>query len=260
MATTTETRGLYVYGVTLAEVPCAADTLDVGRLRAVVSEQPLDRYEPEAVDAAIREPGQLEEWLRDHEAVVQAVQDAGPVAPFRFGTIFRTEAELRSALARAEDALVARLEELRGASEWGVKAWVDDGVLRGWFEAHDEEARRARMELDATAEPGRRYLQEKKLRRLADAEAAGLALERAHAAHEELAAEAREATVDRPSGLDARTERRPLLRASYLVADDRLGPFEHLLEELQGRDAELGIEYTLSGPWPPYSFVDVELA
>lgn len=259
-ATKTEARGLYVYGVTLTDVPCEGTTVDVGRLRAVVSEEPLDRYAPEAIETAVREPGWLEQRLRAHDATLEAVHAAGAVAPFRFGTIFHSEEELRSALARSEEQLSQRLEELRGASEWGVKAWVDDDVLRSWIEQHDEEARRGRVELDAAGEPGRRYLLEKKLGRRAAEQAKELALDRAHSAHAALAAEVREARADRPSGLDSPDRRRPVLRASYLVAHDAPEPFRRTLAEVQERDAELGIGYALSGPWPPYSFVDGELS
>ncbi len=260
MATGTEARGLYVYGVTLAGVACDAGTVDVGRLRAVIGEEPLERYEPAVIEAAVREPGWLEERLRAHEAVLEAVHAAGPVAPFRFGTIFRSEPELRAALARAEERLAARLEELRGASECGVKAWADDAALRRWLERHDEDARLARSELDAAAEGGRRYLLEKKLRRRTEVQAGELAFDRAREAHAALAASAREAKIERPSGLDEQADRRPVLRGSYLVAAEQLAPFEQVLAELQGRDEDVGLDYALSGPWPPYSFVEVELA
>lgn len=258
-ATATEARGLYVYGVTLANVDCGTETVDVGRLRAVVSEEPLERYEPAALEAALRGPGWLEGRLRAHDAVLAEVQAAGPVAPFRFGTIFRTETELREALSTAEPRLVERLGELRGASEWGVKAWVDDETLRRWFERHDDEARRGRTELDATAGTGRGYLLEKRLRRHVGAAATELALSRVHDAHIRLANHAREVTLDRPSGLDEKTDRRLLIRAAYLVPDQGLTSFEHVLGELRQRDAEVGLEYVLGGPWPPYSFVGTEL-
>jgi len=259
-ATATEARGLYVYGVTLADVQCEGRTVDVGRLRAVVSEEPLAQYEPEAVEAALRAPGWLEQRLRAHEAVLESVLAAGPVAPFRFGTIFRTEQELRAALSRAEQDLAERLDELRGAAEWGVKAWVDDGVLFRWLEEHDDRTRQERSALDDATETGRRYLLEKRLRRRLESDASELALDRAHAAHASLAATAREASAERPSGLDERAGKRPVLRASYLVAGDGLAAFQRAVAAARERDAELGLEYVLSGPWPPYSFVDAQLA
>jgi hypothetical protein len=258
-AAATEALGLYVYGVTLAGVPCACRTVDQGRLRAVVGDEPLDRYTPEAIETSLQDPNWLEERLREHEAVLEAVQSAGPVAPFRFGTVFRTEEDLRERLAAVEEQLADRLEELRGAAEWGVKAWVDEDVLRGRLEEEDPELRRGRQELDTAGTAGRRYLLEKKHRRRLDEEAAELAYERACAAHAAIAAEAREARVDRPSGLDELSKRRAVLRASYLVDDACLDGFRTTVEQAGARDAEIGLGYTVSGPWPPYSFVELQL-
>jgi hypothetical protein len=259
-AAATDATGVYVYGVTLADVECAADTVDEGALRAVVSIEPLAGYAPEAVEAALREePDWLEQRLRAHEAVLEQVLAAGPVAPFRFGTIFRSEDELRGALARAQESLSARLRQLRGTAEWGVKAWADDGDLRRWVERHDAHAARERADLDAAPE-GRRYLLEKRLRRRLDADATELAFVRAQEAHAVLSAVAEESSVERPSGLDEQPGKRLVLRAAYLVADDRLSELERALAEVRGRGAELGVDYVLSGPWPAYSFVDPGLA
>jgi len=243
-----EATGVYVYGVTLVDVPCDRPTVDVGELRAIVAEEPLEQYEPKALETALTDPGWLETRLREHESVLEAVLAQGPVAPFRFGTIFRTESDLRGELARVKTRLTARLEELRGTAEWGVKAWVDDEVLY-------ESVGQKDVGLEGLPE-GRRYLLEKRLRRQTQAEANDLALDRAHDAHAQLASLAVEARVEGPSGLDERTGLRLLLRSAYLLDDDRRPELEHLLDELGARDAGLGLEYALSGPWPPYTFVD----
>jgi hypothetical protein len=251
-AAATEATGLYVYGVTLVGVPCDGATVDEGRLRAIVAEEPLAQFEPEALEAAAADPAWLETRLRSHEEVLEAVLASGPVAPFRFGTIFRSEADLRAALARAQDRLATRLEELRGTAEWGVKAWVDEEALHSSLGRADDG-------LEGMSE-GRRYLLAKRLRRQSEAEANELAFSRANDAHVQLSTHAVEARLEAPSGLDERTGRRLLLRASYLLADDRRPEVERLLDELRQRDAELGLDYVLSGPWPPYGFVDAALA
>ncbi len=249
--------GLYVYGITFVDVDCPSGVVDHGRLRAVVRPEALDQYEPKALEAALHDRSWLEEQLRGHEAVLSQVLAGGPVVPFRFGTIFRTEAELRETMEASEQKLVERLEELRGTAEWGVKTWVDGAVLRRWLEEHDEQARALRTELDATdPASGRRYLVEKKVERHIDSEASSLALERAHATHALLAEEARESSADRPSGFDERGAQYPVLRAAYLIEDARREEFELALAAAQHEDGVFGLEYVLSGPWPPYNFVD----
>jgi hypothetical protein len=252
-----EALGIYVFGITLVDVECPADVVDQGRVRAVVRSERLEQYEPEALEARLRDDRSwLEQQLRDHDAVLSAVQAAGPLVPFRFGTIFRSEAELRAMLAASEEQFARRLEDLRGTAEWGVKTWVEGLRLRRWLEEHDEYARSLRAELDATEASGRRYLLEKRLHRHVANEAGALALERAHETHATLAEHARESSTDRPSGYDDGGEQYPILRAAYLLAEDRREAFEHTLEAARRRDAGLGLDYVLSGPWPPYNFVD----
>jgi hypothetical protein len=250
-APASEATGVYLYGVTLVDVPCDGATVDEGGLRAIVAEEPLEQYAPEAIEAALSDPGWLETRLRRHEEVLEAVLARGPVAPFRFGTIFRTEADLREALSGAEARLTARLEELRGTAEWGVKAWVDGEALSASLERPVDHL--------AGMPEGRRYLLAKRLRRQTEAEANELALGRAHDAHARIAELAVEARIEGPSGLDERTGHRLLLRAAYLFRDDSRPELERLLDELRERDAELGVDYVLSGPWPPYNFVDPAL-
>ena len=49
-----------------------------------------------------------------------------------------------------------------------------------------------------------------------------------------------------------------VLNASYLVPDERLDEFRGLVADLEGRYREAGLELELTGPWPPYHFVDLE--
>lgn len=252
-----ETVGLYVYGITFADVDCPCEFVDHGRLRVVVRPEALDQFEPEALEAALRDRSWLEERLRGHEEVLAAVLAGGPVVPFRFGTIFRTETELHATLEASEQQLAERLEELRGTTEWGVKTWADGSAIRRWLEEHDDHARALAEERDAMGRsPGRRYLLEKKLERHMATEAACLAHERAHTTHALLAQEARESTCDRPSGFDERGAQFPVLRAAYLVEDGARDAFERALAAARREDEAFGLEYVLTGPWPPYNFVD----
>ena len=69
----------------------------------------------------------------------------------------------------------------------------------------------------------------------------------AAALHERLAAAARE---------QARHDGRELLRAAYLVDRAEVGRFVSLVRGLQVEHRELSIVCT--GPWPPYSFAELE--
>jgi Gas vesicle synthesis protein GvpL/GvpF len=175
-----------------------------------------------------------EEDLWAHERVVEALMDAGSVLPVRLGTVMADEAAVLQSLADRRRELEAALERVRGAVELGIRAAVtaaapDDGDSTG---------------AAATDGPGTAYMRARLLRERRGSEAAARI-------HEPLAFLARASTVR------VSAQKRPLLRASYLVDRDRIDDFLARVEELDER-GEATIVCT--GPWPPYSFSSPEAA
>jgi len=85
----------------------------------------------------------------------------------------------------------------------------------------------------AAAESGRDYLQDRRHER-----------RRADVVHQPLAALARSSTSRSEPGL---------LAAAYLVPAADVGPFTGRLETI--RDEHPDLDFSCTGPWPPYSFV-----
>lgn len=167
-----------------------------------------------------------------HERVVEEVMDATTVLPVRFGTQFRTEAELRQTLERSGEALVAALARLAGKVELGVRAlWPaepDPGQPR--------------------PDSGRGYMMARleAMRRGADRRQRAAAV--ASALHDPLARLAHDSTR-RVLVTD-----RLVLSGAYLVSKDRIGEFRDVVAELEAAHPEL--EVFCTGPWPPYSFAE----
>ena len=46
------------------------------------------------------------------------------------------------------------------------------------------------------------------------------------------------------------------LNGAYLVAADRVRAFRAALDELEAEVGPKGAVYELTGPWPPYNFVE----
>jgi hypothetical protein len=185
----------------------------------------------------------VEAKARAHEGVLQAVAAETDVLPFRFGTICRTEEDVRALLEGRRDALLSALARVTGRLEIGAKLWVD----------------RARLTNTAGAEPqsGRAYLEARRSAQRREDEADALCLETARATYERLLAHAIEGVANRPQPreLTGRTEDM-LLNAAFLVdAGDTA-----LLDEIARLDDELrdqGFSLEATGPWPPHNFADV---
>jgi gas vesicle protein GvpL/GvpF len=78
--------------------------------------------------ASLGDTAALEAAARAHNDLLL---DRGPVVPFRFGTAFPTRDALDGWLREHEYELLAELERLRGAVEWGVEVLAAEPQPRG---------------------------------------------------------------------------------------------------------------------------------
>jgi hypothetical protein len=249
-------RGYYVYGIVGSERPALGEltgidgnslvyVLEEDGLAAIVSEVPLDEFGDEALQRNLEEPSWLEAKVRAHEQVLEQATRQAPVLPLRFGTVYRTLDPLRELLAGQREGLASALEQLRGKREWGVKCVLDQERLEQAVQSTDAQA----SELAEAAEgkpPGKAYFERKKLARHVDERAEELAARLGAEAHERL-----EAVADR--GI---RESRGALKGAYLVEETREDDFRRALHELSRDYDRFGLRFELSGPWPPYSFVE----
>jgi hypothetical protein len=239
----------YVYGV--AEDDAALGRLDgvelIRRdsLAAVAREVPLDEYGAEVLPERLNDREWLERNARAHEAVLQAAAAVTTVVPLRFGTIYRGREHVELMLEERGDELRGMLERVRGHVELGVKAWVDLAAL-GHSLGADEPP--------AEGGAGMAYLQQRSREQERSRELTARCLELAEETHGRLAAVAVAAVSNRPQPreLTGRSESM-VLNGAYLVpdGDERL---RDEVDRLAAEHAALGVEYELTGPWPPHNF------
>lgn len=255
--------GRYVYGV----VPAAAASDQLfaategvhasgsvvvvaeGDLAAIVSTVPLSEFGEAAIERNLHDEAWLEAKVRAHEAVLEAALARVPLVPFRFGTIYRGDEPVRRML-RENAHFGDKLELLEGRIELGVKAFLDPEVFE---RAHGGEPD------EGPAKDGRAYLLRKQRdRRLADARAslAASCAEDSHRRLADAAEDARANPLQRPDVTGRAGEM--LLNGAYLVVSEHEDAFRDALAGLQSAYGAEGVRYELTGPWPPYNFVDVD--
>jgi hypothetical protein len=178
------------------------------------------------------------DWLatvaRSHHRVVEGVVTVAPTAPMRICTVYRDEAGVRRVLKEKERALNDVLRRVSGRREWGVKVY-------GSAEAGDDEP------LPETGTAYMRQLQSRR-RKVADQASQG---ERIHARMRELSVASRrypeqDRRLSQHSG-------RMLLNAAYLVETTKEKAFIDSLES----SAATSVRVQITGPWAPYSFVQL---
>ena len=176
-----------------------------------------------------------------HEEVVEAVMEAGPAYPARFGTLFSSTARLMAVVKEHEDIVCEHLDRVDGAQEWAVKLLLDRD--RAVQEASGEEAPTS----------GTAYLQQKVREREAQNEVDAWLDEVTDAVFDTLASLARSSAMvearDRPDD-----SREVAAHGAFLVPEEHTDAFFQAVDSAHRRLSTNGLDVECTGPWPPYSF------
>jgi len=233
-------------------------------LQAVVSRVRAERFDLPALEAGLGDPDWLETHVRAHQQVLDALVATGqPVLPMRFCTLYRGEVAVQSILSTHAGPMQVELERLCDKQEWGVKLFIDDELLRAtilspngrsgdW--AQNAEIAALQTKIDGLS-TGAAFLFKKKLAAAVDERAEDMAFSIALRGHERLSSYAAEAVTN-----PLRKELPQMyLNAAYLVVEAESSAFFDVLDQMAERYNAAGVRYEVSGPWPAYNFIRLNL-
>jgi len=169
---------------------------------------------------------------------VRSVLDHTTPLPFRFGTVV-TEAQLRSYLAARKVALEAKLAHVRDCVEMSVKIIWE-------IPAKEQDEERLLSQGAGTA-----FLVEKRRDLLGDEQQSVEAKEISAWLHQSVNG------FTRDEQTTVRAAEKMMLAASHLVERVKLAQYQEKVAK--AREKRPNLHFLLSGPWPPYSFVNIEL-
>lgn len=213
----------------------------------VVADAPLDLYGADAIADRLGDLDWVSTRAVAHGQVIEHFLDGPTVLPMKLFTIFSSDQRaIADVLERqAEiDEIVARVA---GCVELGVRVHFDDDAAR-------RAVRERTVEGEGGELSGTDFLRRKKAARDVAAELVSRASSEAAEAFAELAAHAAESqrhaapAAGRPSPL--------LLDVAFLVRAGQIDAFEAAVDRAAERLAPHHGNVVLSGPWPPYNFVD----
>jgi Gas vesicle synthesis protein GvpL/GvpF len=264
--------GWYLYGVVagdgaLPELHASGLAVDrshevelvvEGPLAGVASRVSLKEFDEATLSERLADAAWLEQKIRAHEQVLERVLHETSIVPCRFCAVYRSETEMRRFLSERRNALQAALDRVQGQVEVGVKAFLDrDRFVAG--EAIRNNALRDLEERAAAATSGRAYLERRRLDQLVASEVERFRSSAGAEIHSRLLACAGDGL---PLALQATEvsgrDKEMIFYGAYLVGVDR-SAFEATLGRLAADYREAGVEFELTGPWPPYNFVPAEL-
>lgn len=219
-----------------------------GCLWLVVADAPLPAYSGESIQERLSDLSWVSDCALAHEAVIEHFADAEAVLPMKLFTLFSSDERALAHVRGSRERLERVLDRVAGHVEWGVRVHLDEARARAVMA---EEARGGNGGQGA----GTSFLLRKKIEKDASRELAGRLREEMDKAFEELAAAASEA-VRREPAASPEAGGRLLLDAAFLVPASSGEEFEAVVERCAGRLAPRACDLTLTGPWPPYHFIE----
>ena len=214
-------------------------TIHHGGLAAVVSDTPLVVYDPTRENALT------------HEHVQEVVMQEFTVIPMSFGTLFRTEEDVVEFLKNTADTFYDVLRKMADKIELGLKVNWDKETVLAEVENDSEEIRRLKEEI-VSNRLASTYFARMQLGRLVERAMS----EKADAYVREIYDHLRDSAIasrhNKPIG------DRMILNAAFLVERDKETDFDAAVQEIAVR-YEGRLRFNLTGPWPPYNFVNIRL-
>lgn len=219
--------------------------LDADRgLWLVVADAPLNRYGGETINQKLSDLDWVSRAAIAHEAVVESFIGQRALLPMKLFTIFTTDDRALEQVRGDRRRVDAMVKRVANHAEWGVRVTLDRSSRR-------PPKKKAKPGLKTS---GAGYLSQKKAQRDAAVELAEHARETVAQLYDRLGARSRLAR--RRGASELPIEGGPLLiDAAFLVPRSRVTSFRALVTREARRLGRLGYHVTLSGPWPPYTFV-----
>jgi hypothetical protein len=244
-------EGRYVYGIIEASDSTtfgktgiggtgeSVYTVHHGDVAAVVSKTSVFIFDPTRENALA------------HEHVIETVMKTNTIIPMSFGTVFRTDDDIKQVLKSIYPSLKDVLKQMSGKLEFGLKVtWDRDAVIEE-LKRDNEEIHRFHIELTKKHLQST-YFARMQLGRMIDKALSERAAEYVRAIYEALRGVCVASRDNKVIG------DKMIMNAAFLIDREREADFDAAVNKIAAKFSDrLNFKYT--GPWPPYNFVNIRL-
>lgn len=195
---------------------------------------------------------------REHIRVISLIMEQSTVIPFRFGTIYHSEASLANFVTDYSDSLIENFHQVDGTEEWSVKVYCDRKVLEGQIDELSEVAASLEKQIMASS-PGKAFLLKRKKIDLTEYEIDRLCKVYGQKYFDDFESLSESTFLNNllPKEFTGRQDSM-ILNATFLVIKDKVPDFMDAVSVLKQRDWNSGFIIESSGPWPPFSFITMK--
>lgn len=228
-------------------------------IEAVVSEVDLSQFNEKKIKDKLQEdPRWTEKNIRRHHDVIAQTYKTSTVIPMKFGIMFKTKKSLEAMLKKYYKEFKRLLAELSGKGEWGVKIYLEDEKFAEFLKKENKEIKKLEKERSAMPE-GRRWYVEKKVEESIAAQFEEKMEQRLQAVVKRLEDCCEEVIIcDLLPKEVTEAGKDNIFNAACLVNNNKLDVFKKLLLHLEKEYEQIGGALKVTGPWPPYNFVQTK--
>ena len=186
-----------------------------------------------------------------HEHVIESVMKSHTIIPMSFGTVFRTDDDIKEVLRSIYPSLKDVLEQMSGKVEFGLKVTWDRDQIVEELKRQDEEIHRFHLEITKKHLQST-YLARMQLGRMIDKALVETSSQYVREIYEALRSVCVASRDNKPIG------EKMIMNAAFLIERQRETEFDAAVNRVAKRFGNrLNFRYT--GPWPPYNFVNIRL-
>jgi hypothetical protein len=200
----------------------------------------------------------VETNAREHMRVIGMIMEYSTVIPFKFGTIYHTNAGLQKFITDYSVSLIANFDNVRGKEEWAVKVYCNRKALYNQIDELSEAAADLEKQIMASS-PGKAFLLGIKKTALVDNEMDRLCEDYGQKYYDEFKSLSEYTCLS--SLLSKENTGRAetmILNAAFLVRKDKVPDLKWTFNTLRKKDENYGFSIEATGPLPPFSFISIK--
>ena len=227
------------------------------RIRAVLSEVPLDEYGETALQSRLNDPSWFEHTLKKHNSILSKIQSVVSMVPMRICTICDSTESLTAFLNEHHDDFVNTLELIEGNQSWRFSISCNQRKLRLLTEKASNRVRAIHAETSGKSAPEAQRLL-LKLEQVLEEEARSVCRACIKHSHGSLSSFASKNLIHSLSGEERRdpSTMNEIFRCEYLVDNQAKEAFLQELYSLKESYKPLGFDLMIEGPFPPSQFTE----
>lgn len=226
-------------------------------VEAVVSDIDLSQFNEKIMkDRFQNDTKWMKKNVLHHHKIIAKGGESSTVIPMKFGTLFKTKVNIEKMLAKSYRIFKRLLEELKNKQEWGVKVYVDAKLFIEQLKKKDNKVRRFEKERMAVPEGMKWYL-ERKIDTIINQKLYNEIEKNRVKITDELTRHAEKIVINNPLPKEL-TDRNEdmILNSACLIEMGSAEFFKGDVKRVSEEFGKRGFELEITGPWPPYNFVE----